>query len=143
MRTLAAHSALAQQTQDAQMNHEALSYLLKFRTAYGSLMKLVQEGHLARAVEGSASIQELLSSAPTPLPQTQVLMDIKVRPLRCIWRLFNLYVTNQRKFRALQDRVQEQLDDAFIRSIIITSTNESSILIISPQVKGKTDINPA
>ena len=75
---LTVHAALAQDTSDAEVIHEALSYLLQCRNAYSSVVSLVSAGKLPEAVKESANVQQLLDSLPESLRQTAVIDDLKV-----------------------------------------------------------------
>ncbi|KAF4610462.1 hypothetical protein D9613_006989 [Agrocybe pediades] len=96
------HSTLAQDTSDAEAVYNASSYLLQCRDAYSSLLSLAQSGQLPAAVEKGEEVQKLVVDMPEYLSQTKVAGDLK------------------RKFNATQARVQDQLSDAYSRSVIIS-----------------------
>lgn len=77
--TLTVHAALAQDASDAEVIHEAFSYLLQCRNAYSSVVSLVSAGELPEAVKESANVQQLLDGLPESLKQTTVVEDLKVR----------------------------------------------------------------
>ena len=78
MNTLTVHAALAQDTSDAEVIHEAFSYLLQCRNAYSSATSLVSAGKLPEAVKECANVQKLLDNLPESLKQTTVIEDLKV-----------------------------------------------------------------
>lgn len=78
MTSLTVHAALAQDTSDAEVIHEALSYLLQCRNAYSFIVSLVSAGNLPEAVKESANLQQLLDGLPGSLKQTTVIEDMEV-----------------------------------------------------------------
>ncbi len=78
LRTLSAHTALAQQTQDTEMTYNAMECLLQSRKEYDTLVSLTDEGRLAEAVEASTRLQGLLNAAPSPLTEAEVFSQLKV-----------------------------------------------------------------
>ncbi|KDR80702.1 hypothetical protein GALMADRAFT_241105 [Galerina marginata CBS 339.88] len=100
--TLEKHSALAQEASDAEAIFEASSYLLTCRNRYSALVSLVQQGKLPEAVNASEEVQQLVDGVPMYIKQTEVVIDLRQR------------------FNAMKARVQDQLSDAYSRSIIIS-----------------------
>ncbi|KAI0042195.1 hypothetical protein FA95DRAFT_1500426 [Auriscalpium vulgare] len=113
LHALSAHAALAQQTEDAEVMHESLDHLLRCRTEFEALETLVGEGRLPEAVAASAAFEEQLGEAPVPLARSEALSQLRSR------------------FRVLKDRIEEQLGDAYARSIVISSRE----IIIRPSVQ--------
>ncbi|KAJ7782061.1 hypothetical protein DFH07DRAFT_792440 [Mycena maculata] len=101
LRSLTAHATLAQQSTDATIRHETLAQLLRCRTEFGSVLSLVQIGKLPQAVEACGEFEQLVQSAPAHLHQTAVMLDLK------------------RKFQVAKSRTEEQLSDAYTRSIAV------------------------
>ncbi|KAJ3929915.1 MAG: hypothetical protein NXY57DRAFT_922396 [Lentinula lateritia] len=101
VKTLTAHSTLAQKATNARIKHEALSYLLRCSKEFSSLEGLVRNGDLPEAVESCASIEQSLKDAPIALAQSDVYLDLK------------------RKFNAAKARTEEQLSDAYSRCVLV------------------------
>ncbi|KAF8202281.1 hypothetical protein BJ912DRAFT_944331 [Pholiota molesta] len=104
LNTLKRHSALLQEASDTEAIYEGLDYLSRCRKEYTSLVALVQEGDLPDAVTAIRGIEGLLEKMPQFLRQTNVALDYK------------------NKFNSTKAWVQDQLSDAFSRSIIISPT---------------------
>ncbi|KAJ7043699.1 hypothetical protein C8F04DRAFT_727558 [Mycena alexandri] len=102
VRSLTAHATLAQQCTDATVRHETLSHLLRCRTEFGSVLSLVQLGKLPQAVGACTEFEQLLQDAPAQLHQTNVMLDLK------------------RKFQAAKSRTEEQLSEAYSRSVTVS-----------------------
>ncbi|KAG6888664.1 hypothetical protein C0995_006782 [Termitomyces sp. Mi166 len=102
VRTLAEHAKLAEQAAEARVEHEALSHLLACRTSLKSLENLVEDGKLSEAVGACREVETLFQSTPTYLDETRVMMDVR------------------RKFRAAHARNDEQLSEAYSRSVVIS-----------------------
>ncbi|KAJ6591472.1 hypothetical protein DFH09DRAFT_1273408 [Mycena vulgaris] len=102
VRSLTAHASLAQQSADATVRHETLSHLLRCRTEFGSVLSLVQLGKLPQAVEACGEFEQLVQNAPAHLHQTNVMLDLK------------------RKFQAAKSRAEEQLSEAYTRSVAVS-----------------------
>ncbi|KAF8967606.1 hypothetical protein BDZ97DRAFT_1903209 [Flammula alnicola] len=100
--TLRTHSALAQEASDVEAVYSGLSYISRCRDAFSYLISLVNSGNLPEAVDASRKVEELLEGMPEFLKQTSVVVDLK------------------HKFTTTQARVQDQLSDAYSRSIIIS-----------------------
>ncbi|KAF5387324.1 hypothetical protein D9757_005736 [Collybiopsis confluens] len=113
VKTLTAHSALAQKATNARVKHEALSYLLRCRKEFASLEELVKNGDLPEAIETCAVAQRLLDDAPTALAQADVLRDLK------------------RKFNATKARAEDQLSDAYSRCVLVAPLE----LVVFPSVQ--------
>ncbi len=78
LRTLSAHAALAQQTQDTETTYDAMECLLQCRKGYDTLVGLADEGQLGEAVEASTRLQSLLGAAPPTLTEAEVFSHLKV-----------------------------------------------------------------
>ncbi|KAJ3511113.1 hypothetical protein NLJ89_g4287 [Agrocybe chaxingu] len=100
--TLSKHSSLAQETSDAEALDEGFSYLLRCRNVYSSLVSMILAGELPEGVTISAEVQQLLEEMPPSLTKTAVAEDLK------------------HKFNASRARIQDQLTDAYSKSIIIS-----------------------
>ncbi|KAI0685608.1 Centromere/kinetochore Zw10-domain-containing protein [Cytidiella melzeri] len=111
--TLTRHAALAQELADAEVMHQVMSHLAHCKREMQTLASLVGQGRLPDAVALCVSIDHLLATSPPPLPATAVMHDL------------------QRRFRALKDQTEEQLHEAYSRSIVVTA-NE---LLIRPSVQ--------
>ncbi|KAF8906266.1 hypothetical protein CPB84DRAFT_1844516 [Gymnopilus junonius] len=110
---LEGHSALAQEASNAKVVYEASSYLLDCKKEYSMLESLVQVGKLPEAVKKGEEVQTLLQKEPESLKETNVCASFKQ----------NCNTTSA--------RIQDQLNDAYSRSVIITP-NE---IIIYPMVQ--------
>ncbi|KAJ3784837.1 hypothetical protein GGU10DRAFT_293448 [Lentinula aff. detonsa] len=102
VKTLTAHSNLAQKATNARIKHEALSHLSHCRKAFSSLDTLVHNGDLPEAVKSCARVEQLLKDAPRALVQSEVYLDFK------------------RKFNATKARAEEQLSDAYSRCVLVS-----------------------
>ncbi|KAF8075092.1 hypothetical protein FPV67DRAFT_1650064 [Lyophyllum atratum] len=111
---LTKHARLAQESTDTRVQHEALSHLLKCRRAFKRLEGLVNEGKLSEAVKVCKEMESLLQEVPAPLNQSNIMGDVR------------------RKFRAAQARNEEQLSEAYSRSLNISHHK----LFIFPSVQG-------
>ncbi|THH07395.1 hypothetical protein EW145_g3406 [Phellinidium pouzarii] len=111
--SLEAHSKLAQHASNARTVHDALSYLSKCSDGFEALTLLVNDGKLAEGVDSGEKVFKMLESAPEVLAKADVMVDMK------------------KQLRALKDRVEEQLSEAYSRSIRISSTE----FHISPSVQ--------
>ncbi|KAF8311340.1 hypothetical protein DL93DRAFT_2115966 [Clavulina sp. PMI_390] len=115
-RRTAAHIDLFQRTRDAEVLSQAASHASQCREALVQLSKLVSEVRLSEANTTSLELQELLRTAPEPLPKAQIFSDIRNR------------------HRALFDSTQEQLEHAKQRAIYQESTAEYELITINHQV---------
>ena len=79
VKTLNVHSTLAQEASDTTATYDGLSYLLKCRKSYATLVTFGQSGSLPEAVVASREVDELLTKMPEFLQQTKVALDLKVR----------------------------------------------------------------
>ena len=124
VRALTAHATLAQESTDAKVNHEALSHLIQYRSSFASLSSLVEAGKLPEAVRDCERLERLLEGMPVPLKQTDVMVDLKVcRDCQCILNKALISFFQKRKFRVVKGRTEEQLSDAYSRSIFVSPTN--------------------
>ncbi|KAI0317156.1 hypothetical protein OF83DRAFT_1263778 [Amylostereum chailletii] len=113
LKALSEHAALAQRTRDAAVVHEALEYLLLCRKEFDHLDGLANEGRLPEAVEASSHLEKTIAAAPTALARSEPLLQLK------------------NAFRAVKDRVDEQLGDAYSRAVVISPRN----MTIQPSVQ--------
>ncbi|KAH9040476.1 Centromere/kinetochore Zw10-domain-containing protein [Lactarius pseudohatsudake] len=102
VRALSTHAALAQQTQDTEITLDAMECLLRCREEFDYLVSLANEGKLTEAVRASTRLQNLLDTAPPALKEAEVLSSLKTA------------------FRAARDRIEEQLTDAYSRSVVLS-----------------------
>ncbi|KAK7061029.1 ribosome biogenesis protein ytm1 [Paramarasmius palmivorus] len=102
LRALTAHSTLAKEAASARVRYEALSHLSKAHAEYQRLLSLSESGNLPKAVEHCEVISKLLQEMPQPVDQTKAMADLK------------------RKFFATKARTEEQLSDAYSRSVLIS-----------------------
>ncbi len=79
LRSLSAHSALAQDTQDAVTLEEALEYISEVRRVLTLLEQHVGAGRLSEAVEAVKEMQSLVDAAPPAVCGADVMADLKVR----------------------------------------------------------------
>ncbi|KAF9224001.1 hypothetical protein BS17DRAFT_795581 [Gyrodon lividus] len=106
------HQTLAQAFLNADVMHASLLHLSKCKAQFESVQTLVESGDLPTAVPASAQLSQLLESAPAPLSEASVAMDIKI------------------KLRVLTNRIEELLSNAFTQSVVVSSTE----VIIGPSV---------
>ncbi|CAK5267741.1 unnamed protein product [Mycena citricolor] len=99
IRTLTAHATLAQQSVDATYRHQTVAFLLRARGEFGSLLSLVQLGKLPQAIGACGEFERLLQAAPAHSNEMAVMADLK------------------RRFHAAKSRTEEQLSEAYIRSV--------------------------
>ncbi|KAG7093615.1 hypothetical protein E1B28_007279 [Marasmius oreades] len=102
MDALKAHSALAREAAKAKIRHEALEHLSKCYAKYQELSSLSEAGKLPSAIHCCENLSQLIQCAPSPLEQTTVMRDLK------------------QKFNATRARTEEQLSDAFVRSVSVS-----------------------
>ncbi|PPQ69821.1 hypothetical protein CVT26_014198 [Gymnopilus dilepis] len=107
------HSALAQEASDAHAIYEASAFLLQWKTEYSRLVSLVEAGQLPEAVRQSEHIQGIVDREPESLKGTNISINFKQA----------FYTTNA--------RIQDQLNDAYSRSVIIMPSE----IIIYPTVQ--------
>ncbi|RPD59040.1 hypothetical protein L226DRAFT_510672 [Lentinus tigrinus ALCF2SS1-7] len=111
--TLASHAALAQENADVRAQHAALAHLLRCRNELRHLTGLVQKAELADATRASSSLGKCIDDAPEPLAKSEVMADMK------------------RKSTALRNRTEEQLLDAYSRSIVVSQSE----VVVKPYVQ--------
>lgn len=87
-RRISSHVDLFQRTKDAEILSRASAYALRCRDTLTRLSKLVSEVRLAEANTTSRQLQELIHTAPEPLPRAKVFSEIKVCALLIISRYF-------------------------------------------------------
>ncbi|KZS94348.1 hypothetical protein SISNIDRAFT_484577 [Sistotremastrum niveocremeum HHB9708] len=116
-RTLTAQKALAQETCDVQVTYGALSYLARCKEQYAKLKALADAGRMPEAVEGCATLGKVLDDVPNSLKGANV-----------------------RRFRILNDSVNEQLSQAYADSLVFSypSSLHASFTINSPVKVSKT-----
>ncbi|OCH91473.1 hypothetical protein OBBRIDRAFT_886899 [Obba rivulosa] len=98
------HAALAQDVLNAEVKHKALSYLLKCRDKFQNATSFVQSGKLPEAMNACDDLECILESPPSPVDRAEVISDMK------------------RSYRALRARTEEQLTDAYSRSVTVSSS---------------------
>ncbi|KIJ55371.1 hypothetical protein M422DRAFT_63470 [Sphaerobolus stellatus SS14] len=114
LQTLTTHATLASQAQDSDVAHRGLEHLLRLKNEISKLSKQMADGELPDASLTCSDIQGLIAQAPTPLEKADIMAGIKKR------------------FRTLNDRVQEQLNDAYSRSVVFSSTVDGVSMAILP-----------
>ncbi|KXN87429.1 hypothetical protein AN958_08860 [Leucoagaricus sp. SymC.cos] len=105
LQRLSEHSRLVQEAADIQTQYQALSHILPCKTEFSNLDALVRAGKLPEAVMALEVLHALLESAPEPLVQSKIFLDFR------------------RKHQSTQALVQEQLSDAYSRSIVISASH--------------------
>ncbi|KAI0675819.1 hypothetical protein C8Q78DRAFT_1006690 [Trametes maxima] len=110
---LTSHSTLTQETADARARHDALSHLLQCRNELKRLTRLVEEGELPDATKFGASLDGTIISAPASLQSSEVMSDL------------------MRRCTALRNRTEEQLMQAYSRSIVISASE----IVVRPSVQ--------
>lgn len=110
---LSTHAALAQRAQDTATTYDAIEQLLRCREEYDNLVGLSNGGNLAEAVQASARLRSLLGAASPALKEADVFSSLEVA------------------FRTTRDRIDEQLSDAYSRSVVLSPRE----LTIRPIVK--------
>ncbi|KZT67377.1 hypothetical protein DAEQUDRAFT_713635 [Daedalea quercina L-15889] len=111
--TLTRHAQLAQETLDASVKRQNLIHLAGLKRRYDELTALVGEGKLPEAVETSSTLETELQASPEPLTRSSVMGELR------------------RSFTATKARVEEQLNDAYMRSVVASSLE----LIVRPSVQ--------
>ncbi|KAM6497121.1 hypothetical protein JOM56_007594 [Amanita muscaria] len=101
------HTTLAQEATNTGVCYQALLHLSNCQREYTNLNALVQSGKLTEAVQASRQLNSLLSSAPTALAQAKIMSDYK------------------RKSRVAESFIQEQLSEAYSRSVVLSYTELS------------------
>ncbi|KAL1756588.1 hypothetical protein FB107DRAFT_211056 [Schizophyllum commune] len=104
VRKLTAHSALAQEASDAAVNWEAISHLTKSRDHLRVLEALLNAGKLPAAVTATGVLDELLNKGPTYLNDTDIIKTLR------------------RALSQAKTRLDDQLNDAYSRSIVVSPT---------------------
>ncbi|RDB23516.1 Centromere/kinetochore protein zw10 [Hypsizygus marmoreus] len=112
---LSRHAEVAQEATDASVAYDTLFHLLRVKKELKTLESLIEAGKLPEAVEVCRKLETLFQESPAHLNETNVMTDAK------------------RRFGAAQARNEEQLSDAFTRSILV-SYNEI-IMLSSVQVR--------
>lgn len=111
--SLTRHASLAQDAADANALQEAMAYLAECKQEMRGLTELVESGRLPEAVEKYQKMEHLLAQRQPSLLGTEVYVDL------------------QRRFRAAKDKADEQLNEAYSRSIIVNASE----IIIRPSVQ--------
>ncbi|KAI0940945.1 hypothetical protein AcV7_003180 [Taiwanofungus camphoratus] len=111
--TLIRQATLAQDSLNASLKHDVLSYLFHCDNNFRDLVSLVHEGKLPDAIHACEVLERLLADSPPPLSQSVVLADLK------------------RNLNAMKARTEEQLNDACSRSIVVSSHE----LVIRPAIQ--------
>jgi centromere/kinetochore protein ZW10 len=129
MTSLTKHSALAQETANSGATYEALCHALECRNGYTAVTSLTRLGKLPDAVACCEGLQKLIEGAPGSLKKAAVMEDIKVRDPFLVSLALDLVGVFQRKFAAARSRIEEQLSDAYSKSVIVLPM---SINVASP-----------
>ncbi|KAF5362245.1 hypothetical protein D9756_002329 [Leucocoprinus leucothites] len=116
LQRLSEHSKLVQEAADIQSRYQALSHMLQCKTGFSNLDNLVKAGKLPEAVVVLKGLHTLLESSPEPLAQSKIFSEFR------------------RKHQSTQALVQEQLSDAYTRSIVISAS--TLVVRSSVQVRG-------
>ncbi|KAF8916015.1 Centromere/kinetochore Zw10-domain-containing protein [Mucidula mucida] len=111
--TLTKHAALQQETAEANVLYDCLDHLSRFKAELTSLDGLIRDGQLPQAVQAYRNMDKLSEEHPRPLAHSEILIDLKS------------------KFRATRARAEDQLSDAYNRSIVVSPDT----LIILPTIK--------
>ncbi|KAI5123541.1 hypothetical protein M0805_006700 [Coniferiporia weirii] len=111
--SLKVHSELAQQASNARAVHEALEGLSQCTDHFEALTQLVNNGKLPEGVASGDILLKVLEGAPDALAKANIMADMK------------------QQLRALMDRIEEQLSEAYSRSVRISPTE----FHISPAVQ--------
>jgi centromere/kinetochore protein ZW10 len=78
VKSLTSHASLAQNSSDADITYEVLSYLLRCRVEFNTLSSLILDGRLPQAVEACGALDLLLDKPPIPLDHSDILLDLRV-----------------------------------------------------------------
>ncbi|KII87318.1 hypothetical protein PLICRDRAFT_112767 [Plicaturopsis crispa FD-325 SS-3] len=100
VRSLSSHATLKQASSNATITRNALEHLHKCRSDFRLLSQSIEEGKLPDAVNICTHLEAALHDAPAPLNRAQVMTDLK------------------RQLRIAKDRTEEQLSDAYSRSVV-------------------------
>ncbi|TFY64920.1 hypothetical protein EVJ58_g2304 [Rhodofomes roseus] len=111
--TLNRHAQLAQETLDASVKRQNLIHLVGLKRQYDNLTALVHGGQLPEAVGASSRLESELETAPEPLTRSAVIGELR------------------RSFSATKARIEEQLNDAYLRSVVISPSE----LVVRPSVQ--------
>ncbi|KAF9045658.1 hypothetical protein BDZ89DRAFT_1099474 [Hymenopellis radicata] len=111
--TLTKHAALQQETAESNVLYDCLDHLFRFKAELTSLDALIRDGRLPQAVEAYRNMDKLVEEHPRPLASSEILVDLKT------------------KFRATRARAEDQLSDAYNRSIVVSPDT----LMILPTIK--------
>ncbi|KAF8582737.1 hypothetical protein K439DRAFT_1635009 [Ramaria rubella] len=117
LNTLTAHKTLSEQASDLDVTCRALEHLLRIQLELDELSVRVRQGELTLSAETSVRAQKLITEAPDPLNKAEVMSDIK------------------KTYRTLNDYLQEQLSDAYTRSILFSTSADMVTLSILPFTK--------
>ncbi|PIL24678.1 hypothetical protein GSI_12562 [Ganoderma sinense ZZ0214-1] len=105
--SLTSHTTVAQEATDARVQHNALGHLLQYRNELRRLTRLVEKAELADATTACSSLEGMLAAAPEALSKSDLMADMK------------------RKCTSLRSRTEEQLLDAYSRSIVVSASEIS------------------
>ena len=133
VKVLTKHSALRQNTSDADVAYKAFSNLLTCRNAYTALASFVQVGRLPEAMKAVEQLESLVVGVPEFLKQTPVIGDLKVISNSFCGASFLISWSQQQKLTSTRARVQDQLSDAYSKSVSVSATE----IVILSQVQGK------
>ncbi|KIY62088.1 hypothetical protein CYLTODRAFT_494881 [Cylindrobasidium torrendii FP15055 ss-10] len=111
--TLSEHASLRDQTCQASTLYDCLDHLHRFQADLSALNTLICDGQLAQAVKVYRTMDSMLDAQPAPLSRSLIMGDLRS------------------KFRATHTRAEDQLSDAYNRSIIVSATQ----LLVEPSVQ--------
>lgn len=114
---------------NAQLTADALAHLIECKAQYDGLARLVESGKLPDAMRESVGIEVLFSRAPPPLPDSDVMRELKVPVLVFSGKMYTYVAVIQGKFRATKDRAEEELSSACAQAVVVTA---SALAILSP-----------
>lgn len=129
--SLRAHSKLARTTSDASAASESLEYLASCRKTLRLAEELLADGKLPETVRSVEELQSKVNGAPPALSRANIFAELKVSdtPMSLLELIPDGF---QSRLRSLNDSVEEQLNDAYSRSLRVTSTE----LSVSQEVSG-------
>ncbi|KAF9240649.1 hypothetical protein BU15DRAFT_73879 [Melanogaster broomeanus] len=104
LEALKRHQALAQASLNADVLRASLLHLSKCNAQLESVQTLVESGDLPAAVPASAQLSQMLETAPAPVSEATVTLDIKT------------------KLRVLTNRVEELLSNTYAQSMVVSAT---------------------
>ncbi|EKM81727.1 hypothetical protein AGABI1DRAFT_70128, partial [Agaricus bisporus var. burnettii JB137-S8] len=113
---LSKHSNLVQEAADISIRHQVLSHIFRCKTELANVNALIASGNFPEAVAALELLHTLLESAPEALAHSDIFLSFR------------------RKHQSTQALVQEQLSDAYTRSVTVSFSQ--LVLRSSIQVRG-------